>query len=222
MRILNTRCICMIYMIFTILLQLILSNITSGNSSQVAFMHHGSSFTITVYNNGKVNYENQLHHTSFNIFNCAQYFPCARYGITKKDFAVINAEVILMLYGDNLIENHRNEAAEKKSAFSINETPANMGDDIGTFEEIIPNANALIPEDAYIQSEFSELIRDSIKKLPKKQQVVIVKMFFEGKSGIEIANELGIDASSVSERKKCAIKNLQKMSDLKEFWNSMK
>ena len=222
MRILKARCIFTIYMLFTILLQLISNYVSLGNLSQVVFSQHNSDFTLTVYSNGKVVYDNYMHHTTFDIRNCVKYFPFKRYGITKKDFAVINAEVILMLYGDNLIENHRNEAAEKKSAFSINETPANMGDDIGTFEEIIPNANALIPEDAYIQSEFSELIRDSIKKLPKKQQVVIVKMFFEGKSGIEIANELGIDASSVSERKKCAIKNLQKMSDLKEFWNSMK
>lgn len=207
-------------MYFTILLQLILSNITSGNPSQVIFSQHNSDYTLTVYNNGKVIYDNHMHFSSFDIRNCVKYFPFKRYGITKKDFAVINAEVILMLYGDNLIENHRNEASEKKSAFSINETPPNMGDDIGTFEEIIPNANALIPEDAYIQSEFSELIRISIEKLPEKQKVVVSKMYFEGKSGIEIAEELGLDASSVSGRKKSALKNLQKMPELKRLWDS--
>lgn len=220
MRILNTRCIFVNLMFFLVLLQLVLSYISSGNSSQVVFNHHGSSFIITVYSNGKVEYSNLRFHTSFDIRNCAKFFQCDKYDITSEDFATTDAVVILMLYGDILIENHRNKAAEKKSAFSLNETPCNMEDDIGTFEDIIPNANAVLPENAYIQSEFNELIRNAIRKLPEKQQEVINKMYFEGKSGIEIAEELGIDASSVSGRKKSALKNLQKMPELKRLWDS--
>ena len=60
------------------------------------------------------------------------------------------------------------------------------------------------------QSEEYERIHKAIAKLEPQQQWLVYQVYFEGRTQIEIAEELGIDKTSLSKRKWRIIKKLKK------------
>ena len=60
------------------------------------------------------------------------------------------------------------------------------------------------------QSEEYERIHKAIAKLEPQQQWLVYQVYFEGRTQIEIAEELGIDKTSLSKRKGRIIKKLKK------------
>ena len=53
-------------------------------------------------------------------------------------------------------------------------------------------------------------IEGAMSKLNKKEKVIVAKRFFEGRTQMEVANEIGISQAQVSRLEKTAIKNIKK------------
>ena len=62
-----------------------------------------------------------------------------------------------------------------------------------------------------IQEIENDKLREAIKQLLPQQQWLIEQIFFERRSQVEIAKELGIDETSLSKRKERIIKKLKKL-----------
>jgi len=61
-----------------------------------------------------------------------------------------------------------------------------------------------------VDSWLDELsIRDAIKKLGERERNILYLRFLEGKTQVEVANEIGISQAQVSRLEKCAIKKIK-------------
>jgi RNA polymerase sigma factor (sigma-70 family) len=74
------------------------------------------------------------------------------------------------------------------------------------FEKMADTPDAI---HAMIDKEFQQKIRNAVTKLESSSQRIIEMDFFEGKSNKEIASELGIAETSVSNQKSRAIRYLR-------------
>ena len=54
-------------------------------------------------------------------------------------------------------------------------------------------------------------IAQSMKRLNDKEKTIITKRFFDGRTQMEVANEIGISQAQVSRLEKSAIKNIKRM-----------
>ena len=75
----------------------------------------------------------------------------------------------------------------------------------GLTEEISPS-----PEDAFIQSETAELVRQAIEKLPDRCRLIYRMNRYDGLAYAEIAAILNISANTVKTQMRRALKALQK------------
>ena len=53
-------------------------------------------------------------------------------------------------------------------------------------------------------------VKEAIKKLNEKEKDIVAKRFFEGKTQMEVANEIGISQAQVSRIEKNAIEHIKK------------
>ena len=56
-------------------------------------------------------------------------------------------------------------------------------------------------------------IAEAMKKLNDKEKLIIGKRFFEGRTQMEVANEIGISQAQVSRLEKSGLDNLKRMID---------
>jgi len=61
-----------------------------------------------------------------------------------------------------------------------------------------------------IKAESEEKVRAAIKQLEPQQQWLVEQIYFNDKSQVELAEELGIDKTSLSKRKERILKKLKK------------
>lgn len=204
----------------------------SNTSPVVVLQHGGNTFSLTVTSDGKAVYTDGTYKTSFSIFNCNKYFRKHDYMINgvfmqDEDIDDMDEIIVLTMFGDQQIMNHRNEAHENKSAFSLDEE-CSEDEDGSTYVENMADPNGLSPEEVYVLLENAEdielaraIVNSEMTKLTFNQQIVIKKMFFENKKGAQIAKELNIDATSVRDRKKAAFKSLRKSKALKDIYEKI-
>lgn len=204
----------------------------SNTSPVVVLQHGGNTFSLTVTSDGKAVYTDGTYKTSFSIFNCNKYFRKHDYMINgvfmqDEDIDDMDEIIVLTMFGDQQIMNHRNEAHENKSAFSLDEE-CSENEDGSTYEDCMADPNGISPEEVYVLLENADenelaraIVNSEIAKLTFNQQIVIKKMFFENKKGVQIAKELNIHATSVRDRKKAAFKSLRKSKALKDIYEKI-
>ena len=61
-----------------------------------------------------------------------------------------------------------------------------------------------------VQELENEKLMEAIKKLEPQQQWLVEKIYFEGRTQVELAQELGIDKTSLAKRKERILKKLKK------------
>ena len=54
-------------------------------------------------------------------------------------------------------------------------------------------------------------INEAVKKLNDKEKKIVIKRFFEGRTQIEVANEIGISQAQVSRLEKSAINHIRRI-----------
>ena len=54
-------------------------------------------------------------------------------------------------------------------------------------------------------------LKQAMKKLTQKEKEIIARRFFEGRTQMEVADEIGISQAQVSRREKSAIKHIKRM-----------
>jgi len=54
-------------------------------------------------------------------------------------------------------------------------------------------------------------ITEAMKKLNEKEKNIIMRRYFDGKTQMEVADEIGISQAQVSRLEKSALKNIKKM-----------
>ena len=54
-------------------------------------------------------------------------------------------------------------------------------------------------------------IDQSMKRLNEKEKMIITKRYFDGRTQMEVADEIGISQAQVSRLEKSAIKNIKRM-----------
>jgi len=207
--------------------------ISKANTSPVVVLQHtGNTFSITVTSDGKVTYTDGSYKTSFNIFYCNKFFRKHDYIINgvfmqDTDLDELDEIIVLTMFGDQQIMNHRNEAHENRSAFSLDEE-CSEDEEGSTYVENMADPNGKSPEEVYVLLENADdnelaraIVNSEMAKLTFNQQIVIKKMFFENKKGVQIAKELNIDATSVRDRKKAAFKSLRKSKALKDIYEKI-
>lgn len=78
-----------------------------------------------------------------------------------------------------------------------------------------PTDNAPTPEEAYVEKENREELKNliflALGKLTKTQRLIVHKYFWEEKSQVEIAEELGVTKANVSITLTRAMNNLKKL-----------
>lgn len=73
----------------------------------------------------------------------------------------------------------------------------------------------LIEQQELEKEEFNEKLHEAIEKLRPRQKEIIIKLFFEEKTQIEVAKELGVTKGCISTTLARALDNLRKY--LKKF-----
>ena len=73
----------------------------------------------------------------------------------------------------------------------------------------------LIEQQELEKEEFNEKLHEAIEKLRPRQKEIIIKIFFEEKTQIEVAKELGVTKGCISTTLARALNNLRKY--LKKF-----
>ena len=54
-------------------------------------------------------------------------------------------------------------------------------------------------------------IEEALKKLTNKEKMIVNKRFFEGRTQVEVANEIGISQAQVSRLEKTAINHIKRI-----------
>lgn len=161
---------------------------------------------------------------NFSIADCLNntYFlsQCEYTSEQLESFDVVSLAII---YGDYLHNTAREKSfkkyCEKHSITVCNlDTPQKFSknDSSEAIADIVADPNTLTPEEVFIMNERHEILIAEIAKLSKKQQEVL-HLILNGLTDVEIAFKLGIDPTSVRDRKKSAFKKLQQSGRLRDL-----
>ncbi|MFJ6417480.1 sigma-70 family RNA polymerase sigma factor [Paeniglutamicibacter sp. NPDC091659] len=71
------------------------------------------------------------------------------------------------------------------------------------------SSNNLTPEESVLEVEHVQVVREAVAALPENLRVVIERIYFQGSTVKELAVEMGITHSAVSQRRTTAMKLLQ-------------
>lgn len=135
------------------------------------------------------------------------------YQITRTKYQMVEVET---LEDENIIKElnrdfERNEKREKviqKKCISLEYLHEKTG-----YE---PVDTSITGEQAYEKEIFNERLHQAIDSLTKRQKEIVIKVYFEDKSQVEIARELGVSEAIISKTMKRALSNLKKFLEEKQ------
>ena len=160
----------------------------------------------------------------FNIADCLsnKHF-LSRCEYTSEQLESLDTVALAIIYGDYLHNTAREKSfkkyCEKHSITVCNlDTPQKFSknDSSEAIADIVADPNTLTPEEVFIMNERHEILIAEIAKLSKKQQEVLY-LILNGLTDVEIAFKLGIDPTSVRDRKQSAFKKLQQSGRLRDL-----
>lgn len=142
---------------------------------------------------------------------------------TCEQLESLDTVTLAIIYGDYLYNSARKKSLEKyceKHSITVCnlDTPQKFSknDSSEAIADIVADPNTLTPEEVFIMNERHEILIAEIAKLSKKQQEVL-HLILNGLTDVEIAFKLGIDPTSVRDRKKSAFKKLQQSGRLRDL-----
>jgi RNA polymerase sigma factor for flagellar operon FliA len=98
------------------------------------------------------------------------------------------------------------------SVVSIDARLDENGQDAGSWEDTLTDRNARTPEEEALFTERSAMLRDLLSRLPEREARVIRGLYFEGRRAVDIAEELGIHPSRVSQLESAALARLKALA----------
>ncbi len=88
------------------------------------------------------------------------------------------------------------------------ETSSDTDEDL-TLVDVLEDASSIEPSAELETRELHSYLRDAVKLLPERQQLVIVGYFLEGKTSQDLARFLGVTESRISQLRSEALRNLK-------------
>ncbi len=91
----------------------------------------------------------------------------------------------------------------------VREAMADAGRTVGVIDEIVENglaAEQSTPEEQAAESERDRTLRSAVAALPERMRSIVEQLYFGGRTVGEIADELGVTHSAVSQQRTAAMK----------------
>jgi len=133
------------------------------------------------------------------------------YQITRKRYQIIEVETEEQEQFIKELNRDFEREEKRKKAFQARYISLEF---LSENEGIEPILSEKTIEEAYIErtekTDINGRLRKAIDRLSLRQQEIIKKVFFENKSQVEVAKELGITEGTVSVTLERALKNLKK------------
>lgn len=91
----------------------------------------------------------------------------------------------------------------------VREAMADAGRTVGVIDEIVENglaAEQATPEDQAADAERDRTLRSAVAALPERMRAIVEQLYFGGRTVGEIADEMGVTHSAVSQQRTAAMK----------------
>ena len=163
--------------------------------------------TITAYMNGYAVYEADDAHTVLDVNRCGDY----RYDFNDGTYEVVPAEVFedaewsvrLVMEGERRLENNRSKISRDYEEFALSCDGSDWAE--ASMIDFMEEENAEMLADEELRKLYA-----AMSKLTERQQEVVQLYFYKGLTQEEIADEFGLNKSTVCRDLAAALKKIKK------------